>query len=87
MNVEHSDVRACTQDVYACFVKRLLRDHRQQNPQSVHILETEVDHVTLLVWRRSALSAIFFRPLALAESWFWRIFVDMDWVALNRNAQ
>ena len=34
MNVEHSDVRACTQGVYSCFIKRLLRDHRQQHPQS-----------------------------------------------------
>ena len=33
MNV---DVRACTctQGVYSCFIKRLLRDHRQQHPQS-----------------------------------------------------
>ena len=33
MNVEHSDVRACTctQGVYSCFI---LRDHRQQHPQS-----------------------------------------------------
>ena len=31
MNV---DVRACTctQGVYSCFIKRLLRDHRQQHP-------------------------------------------------------
>ena len=30
------DVRACTctQGVYLCFIKRLLRDHRQQHPQS-----------------------------------------------------
>ena len=34
MNVEHSDVRACTQGVYSCFIKRLLRDYRQQHPQS-----------------------------------------------------
>ena len=34
MNVEHSDVRACTQGVYSCLVKRLLRDYRQQHPQT-----------------------------------------------------
>ena len=34
MNVEHSDIRACTQGVYSCFIKRLLRDYRQQHPQS-----------------------------------------------------
>ena len=34
MNVEHSDVRSCTQGVYSCFVKRLLRNNRQQHPQS-----------------------------------------------------
>ena len=34
MNVEHSDVRACTQGVYSCLVKRLLRDYRQQRPQT-----------------------------------------------------
>ena len=32
MNVEHSDVR--TQGVYSLFLKRLLRDHRQQHPPS-----------------------------------------------------
>ena len=31
MNVEHSDARSCTQGIYSCFVKRLLR---QQHPQS-----------------------------------------------------
>ena len=34
MNVEHSDIRACTQGVYSCLVKRLLRDYRQQHPQT-----------------------------------------------------
>ena len=28
------DVRSCAQGVYSCFVKRLLRDHRQQHLQS-----------------------------------------------------
>ena len=37
MNMEHSDVRACIQGVYSCFVKRLLRDHinRQQSSDSL----------------------------------------------------
>ena len=34
MNVEHSDVHACTQGIYSCFIKCLLRDYRQQHPQS-----------------------------------------------------
>ena len=34
MNVEHSDVRAFTQGVYSCLVKRLLKDYRQQHPQT-----------------------------------------------------
>ena len=34
VNVEHSDVRACTQGVYSCLVTRLLRDYRQQHPQT-----------------------------------------------------
>ena len=46
LNVEHSDVRACTQGVYSCFVKRLLRDHRQQHPQSSDSLLYICGHIT-----------------------------------------
>ena len=45
MNV---DVRAftCTQGVYSCFIKRLLRDHRQQHPQSSDSLLYICGHIT-----------------------------------------
>ena len=46
MNVEHSDVRTCTQDVYSCFVKHLLRDLRQQHPQSFNSLLYKCGHIT-----------------------------------------
>ena len=46
MNVEHSDIRACTQGVYSCFIKRLLRDYRQQHLQSSDSLLYICGHIT-----------------------------------------
>ena len=34
MNVDIYTCMTCTQGVYSCFIKHLLRDHRQEHPQS-----------------------------------------------------
>ena len=48
LTIWHSDVRACTQGVYSCFVKRLLRDHGQQHRQSSDSAIIRCGHITLV---------------------------------------